>query len=87
MRSFQAITYEVDDIDIAVVELKAQIDTSLFMKNTCGVVFCGFEPDIAGFAYHEVSNFDEEEMERRMAEKIGREDLAHAIYQGPTDGH
>ena len=50
-------------------------------------VLCGFEPDIAGFAYHEVSNFDEEEMERRMAEKIGREDLAHAIYQGPTDGH
>ncbi len=46
MRSFQAITYEVDDIDIAVAELKAQIDTSLFMKNTCGVVFCGFEPDI-----------------------------------------
>ena len=35
-----------DDIDIAVSELKAGIDTSLFMKNTCGIIFCGFEPDM-----------------------------------------
>jgi ATP-dependent helicase/nuclease subunit B len=34
-----------------------------------------------------VGNFDEEEMERRMAEKIGREDLADAIHQGPTESH
>ena len=46
MRSFQAFTKEVDDIDIAVSELKAGIDTSLFMKNTCGIIFCGFEPDM-----------------------------------------
>ena len=46
MRSFQAFTREVDDIDIAVSELKAGIDPSLFMKNTCGIVFCGFEPDM-----------------------------------------
>ena len=50
-------------------------------------VLCGFDPDVEGFAYHEVSNFDEAEIERRMAEKIGREDLAHAIYEGPTDSH
>ncbi|SDZ84436.1 helicase-exonuclease AddAB subunit AddB [Selenomonas ruminantium] len=50
-------------------------------------MLCGFDTDIEGFAYNEVGNFDEEEMERRMAEKIGREDLAHAIYQGPTESH
>lgn len=46
MRSIQAFTNEVDDIALAVSELKAGIDTSLFMKNTCGIVFCGFEPDM-----------------------------------------
>ncbi len=46
MKSFQAFTREVDELDIAVEELKSQIDTSLFMKNTCGIVFCGFEPDM-----------------------------------------
>ena len=46
MRSYQAFTREVDDIELAVSELKAGIDTSLFMKNTCGIVFCGFEPDM-----------------------------------------
>ena len=46
MISFQAFTKEVDDIDIAVSELADQIDTSRFLKNTCGIVFCGFEPDI-----------------------------------------
>ena len=50
-------------------------------------VLCGFDSGIDGFAYHEVGNFDEEEMERRMAEKIGREDLADAIHQGPTESH
>jgi len=42
---------------------------------------CGFDPDVEGFVYREVENFDEEEIERRMAEKIGREDLAHVIYR------
>ncbi len=46
MKSYQAFTKEVDDIELAVSELKAGIDTSLFMKNTCGIVFCGFEPDM-----------------------------------------
>ncbi len=46
MISLQSFTNEVDDIDIAVGELKAGIDTSLFLKNTCGIVFCGFEPDM-----------------------------------------
>ncbi|MCR4793201.1 MAG: FIST C-terminal domain-containing protein [Lachnospiraceae bacterium] len=46
MKSYQAFTNEVDDIELAVSELKAGIDPSLFMKNTCGIVFCGFEPDM-----------------------------------------
>ncbi|MCR5756280.1 MAG: helicase-exonuclease AddAB subunit AddB [Selenomonas sp.] len=50
-------------------------------------MLCGFDTDIEGFAYNDVGNFDEEEMERLMAEKIGREDLAHAIYKGPTESH
>ena len=50
-------------------------------------VLCGFDPDIEGFDYHDVQDFDEEEMERRMADTIGREDLADAIHQGSTDSH
>jgi hypothetical protein len=46
MRSIQAFTHEVDDIELAISELKAGIDTSAFLKNTCGIVFCGFEPDM-----------------------------------------
>ena len=46
MRSIQALTYDVDEIDVAIEELRAGIDTSLFLKNTCGIVFCGFEPDM-----------------------------------------
>ncbi|MCR5788894.1 MAG: FIST C-terminal domain-containing protein [Lachnospiraceae bacterium] len=46
MRSIQAFTNEVDDIGLAVAELKAGVDTSQFLKNTCGIVFCGFEPDM-----------------------------------------
>ncbi len=46
MRSLQAFTGEVDDIALAVAELSAGIDRSLLMKNTCGIVFCGFEPDM-----------------------------------------
>ncbi|SHK63909.1 DNA helicase/exodeoxyribonuclease V, subunit B [Selenomonas ruminantium] len=50
-------------------------------------VLCGFEPDIEGFAYRDVGNFAEEEMERLMAEKIGREDLADVIYRGPEESY
>jgi len=46
MRSYQAFTNEVDDIDLAVQQLREQIDPSCFLKNTCGVIFCGFEPDL-----------------------------------------
>lgn len=46
MRSLQAFTKEVDDIAIAVDELSAQIDRSKLLKNSCGIVFCGFEPDM-----------------------------------------
>lgn len=43
MRSFEAFTKEIDDLNAAVSELKSQIDTSLFLKNTCGIIFSGFE--------------------------------------------
>lgn len=46
MRSLQAFTKEVDDIALAVSQLRERIDTSLLMSNTCGIVFCGFEPDM-----------------------------------------
>ena len=46
MRSLQAFTKEVDDIAMAVSQLREGIDTSLLMSNTCGIVFCGFEPDM-----------------------------------------
>lgn len=46
MRSLQAFTKEVDDIALAVSQLREGIDTSLLMSNTCGIVFCGFEPDM-----------------------------------------
>ena len=46
MRSLQAFTKEVDDIAMAVSQLRDGIDTSLLMSNTCGIVFCGFEPDM-----------------------------------------
>ena len=46
MRSLQAFTKEVDDIALAVSQLRDGIDTSLLMSNTCGIVFCGFEPDM-----------------------------------------
>ena len=59
MRSLQAFTNEVDDIDLAVSELSAGIDTSLFMKNTCGIIFCGFEPDMDALvtALHQTFDF------------------------------
>jgi len=46
VRSLQAFTKEVDDIALAVSQLREGIDTSLLMSNTCGIVFCGFEPDM-----------------------------------------
>ena len=58
MRSLQAFTNEVDDIALAVAELSAGIDRSLFMKNTCGIVFCGFEPDMDELVKALVEEFD-----------------------------
>ena len=42
MRSIQAFTKEVDEMQIAIDELSAGIDRSALMKNSCGIVFCGF---------------------------------------------
>ncbi|MBQ7261831.1 MAG: FIST C-terminal domain-containing protein [Lachnospiraceae bacterium] len=58
MRSIQAFTREVDDIGLAVSELSAGIDRSLFMKNTCGIVFCGFEPDMNALVRELKKSFD-----------------------------
>jgi len=46
LKSFQGFTYEIDDLDDAVEELKEQIDTSELLKNTAAIVFCGYEVDI-----------------------------------------
>ena len=46
MRSIQAFTKEVDEIGTAIEELSAGIDRSKLMKNSCGIIFCGFEPDM-----------------------------------------
>lgn len=45
MKTIQAFTNEIDDLDIALSELEAQIDTSEFLKNSCAIVFCGYEVD------------------------------------------
>ena len=46
MRSIQAFTNEVDEMQTAIEELSAGIDRSMLLKNSCGIVFCGFEPDM-----------------------------------------
>ena len=58
MKSIQAFTNEVDDIELAVSELKKGIDTSQLMKNSCGIVFCGFEPDMEALIKELKTNFD-----------------------------
>lgn len=45
---------------------------------------CGFDPELPGCEYREVGRGDEEEMERKMAERTGREDLLNGIHQGST---
>ena len=47
---------------------------------------CGFDPDLPGCAYRDAGDGDEEEMERRMAEVTGREDLLDGLHQGSTKG-
>ena len=89
------VDYILRDTGKAILAGDIRIHPCRYDKNTdrtactyCSFrVVCGFDPDIAGFSYNEVKNFDEAEIERLMAEKIGREDLANAIYQGPTDSH
>jgi ATP-dependent helicase/nuclease subunit B len=89
------VDYMLKDTGRAILDGDIRINPCRYDKNAertacnyCNYrVICGFDPEIEGFSYHEVGNFDEEEMERRMAEKIGREDLADAIHQGPTESH
>lgn len=49
MRSFQAITDEIDDLDIAVEELKKQIETFDLDENTFAFMVCGSEVDVHEF--------------------------------------
>ncbi len=49
MKSLQAFTEEIDNIDEAIEELKSQIDTSQLLKNTCAIIQCCDEVDIAEF--------------------------------------
>lgn len=45
---------------------------------------CGFDPEIPGYEYRDIGAFDEEFMERQMAQCTGKEELFHAIYPGST---
>lgn len=45
MRSYQAFTDEIDDLDLAVEELARQMETFDLSGNTGGVLFCGSEVD------------------------------------------
>lgn len=58
MRSLQAFTREVDEIDIAIGELAAGIDKSALLRNSCGIVFCGFEPDMDALVRGLAETFD-----------------------------
>lgn len=45
MRSYQAFTNEIDDLDLAVSKLKEQVDTFDLSPNTGGILYCGSEVD------------------------------------------
>lgn len=46
MKSMQGFTYEIDDLEEAVEELKEQIDETQLLKNSAAIVFCGHEVDV-----------------------------------------
>ena len=48
---------------------------------------CGFDAELPGYEYHDVVQADDEELERRMAECTGREDLLSGLHQGTTEGN
>ncbi len=50
MKSLQAFTREIDDIEKAVTELDEQIDRSSLLKNTFAIIFCGYEVNIPELA-------------------------------------
>lgn len=58
MKSLQAFTYEMDDLDEAVNELKSQIDLSKLLKNTCAIINCSYEIDVAKLREKLVQAFD-----------------------------
>ncbi len=45
MRSYQAVSYEIDDIEQAVDELLVQLKAFSLQRNTCGLVFCDYDVD------------------------------------------
>lgn len=47
---------------------------------------CGFDPELPGCEYRDVVQTEEDELERRMAELTGREDLLDEINNGSTEG-
>lgn len=58
MKSLQAFTKEIDDLDIAIAELDAQIDRNELLKNSCGILFCGHETDVEELARRIKATFD-----------------------------
>lgn len=45
MKSFQAISYKIDDLELAVKELASQIDPKQLLSNTVGIVYADFDTD------------------------------------------
>lgn len=45
MKSYQLFTNEIDDLDLAVAELRKQYDLLEFTSNTGGILYCGSEVD------------------------------------------
>ncbi len=46
MKSLHAFTEEIDDLDEAIEELRAQIDASQLLKNTCAIIHCSSDLDV-----------------------------------------
>ena len=58
MKSYQAVTYEIDDIGQAVASLVEQLAKVELQKNTCGMVFCDYDVDVEELATALKRSFD-----------------------------
>ncbi len=58
MKSLQAFTEEIDDLDVAIEEIKKQLDLSQLLKNTCAIINCSSEVDVEEFRDKLCKEFD-----------------------------